>query len=256
MRSVLSVYPAGAEAHFDISAFSARLKSCPVTKPLRVNACSIIPTAFSIALLLGGTATGLTQQQLSAHDLAQRVDRHYNQLHSLKAGFTESYEGLGMQRTETGTLLLLKPGRMRWDYSAPSGKLFLLDGKYAWFYSPGDPQVQRIQAKQLDDLRSPLRFLLGHTELEKEMNSLTLAPAAGGNFTLSGQPKGQEQRVSKLAITVTAEGTITGIEIEETDGAITRFTFNGEVLNPAISADEFHFTLPTGVPVVDAAPPV
>ena len=98
----------------------------------------------------------------TAHALAQRVDRHYNQLHSLRAGFTESYEGLGMRRTESGTLLLLKPGRMKWEYSDPPGKLFLLDGKYAWFYSRGDSQVQRIPAKELDDLRSPLRFLLGH----------------------------------------------------------------------------------------------
>src|ERR1700684_2484043 len=131
------------------------------------------------AALLTATLTA-QQPSPSAKDLAQRVDRHYNQLHSLKAGFTESYEGLGMQRTESGTLLLLKPGRMRWDYSPPAGKLFLLDGKYAWFYSQGDPQVQRIQAKQLDDLRSPLRFLLGHTELEKEMDTLTVAPAVGG----------------------------------------------------------------------------
>ena len=43
-----------------------------------------------------------------------------------------------MNRTESGTLLLLKPGRMKWEYSAPPGKLFLLDGKYAWFYSRGD----------------------------------------------------------------------------------------------------------------------
>ncbi|MGO9337452.1 MAG: LolA family protein [Terracidiphilus sp.] len=214
-------------------------------------------TVFSIALLLGTSSSCLTQQQApSAHDLAQRVDRHYNQLHSLKAAFSESYEGLGMQRTESGTLLLLKPGRMRWDYSAPPGKVFVLDGKYAWFYSPGDPQVQRIQAKQLDDLRSPLRFLLGHTELEKEMNSLTLTPAAGGRFTLSGQPKGQEKRVNRLTLTVTAEGTITGIEIEESDGAITRFTFGGEVPNAAIPEDEFHFKLPPGVPVLDAEPPV
>jgi outer membrane lipoprotein carrier protein len=195
-------------------------------------------------------------QTPSAHELAQRVDRHYNQLHGLKAGFTESYEGLGMQRTESGTLLMLKPGRMRWDYSTPPGKLFLLDGKYAWFYSRGDPQVQRMQARQLDDLRSPLRFLLGHTELEKEMSSLTLTPAPGGRFTLAGQPKGQEKRVSRLSITVTPDGTITGIEVEETDGAITRFTFTGEVPNAAIPADEFHFTAPPGVPVVDAAAPV
>jgi outer membrane lipoprotein carrier protein len=195
-------------------------------------------------------------QTPTAHELAQRVDHHYNQLHSLKAGFTESYAGLGMQRTESGTLLLLKPGRMRWDYNAPPGKLFLLDGKYAVFYSPGDPQVQRMQSKQLDDLRSPLRFLLGHTELEKEMDSLTLEPGPGGRFTLTGQPKGQEQRVRRLSLSVTPEGTITGIEIEETDGAITRFTFTGELPNAPISANEFHFNAPAGVPVVDAAPPV
>src|SRR6201999_2228189 len=139
----------------------------------------------------------------------------YNQLHSLKAGFTETYEGLGLRRTESGTLSLLKPGRMRWDYSSPAGKIFLLDGKYAWFYSKGDPQVQRLAAKQLDDLRSPLRFLLGHTQLEKEIDHLVLAPAANGAFTLSGIPHGQEKRIQRLTISTTADGVITGIEIQE-----------------------------------------
>lgn len=196
------------------------------------------------------------ERPLSAQELAQRVDRHYNQLHSLKAGFTESFAGLGMQRKESGTLLLLKPGRMRWDYSTPAGKLFLLDGRFAWFYSKGDTQVQRMQAKELDDLRSPLRFLLGHTELAKEMQGLAVATAPNDRYTLSGQPKGQEQRVDKLTLTVTPDGTITGIEIEETDGAITRFEFTGEVDNPSIPAGEFHFTPPPGVSVVEAAPPV
>jgi outer membrane lipoprotein carrier protein len=212
----------------------------------------------AVAILAGASAVLCFGQgsSLNAHDLAQRVDRHYNQLHSLKAGFTESYEGLGMRRTESGTLLLLKPGRMRWDYSAPAGKLFLLDGKYAWFYSRGDAQVQRIPAKELDDLRSPLRFLLGHTELEKELNNLTLSGAPNGHFTLTGQPKGQEKRVSRLTLTVTAEGAITAMEIEEADGALTRFTFTGEAPNTPIPAEAFHFTPPAGVPVVDAMPPV
>jgi outer membrane lipoprotein carrier protein len=191
-----------------------------------------------------------------AHTLAQRVDHHYNALHSLKAGFTESYSGLGVQRTESGTLLLQKPGRMRWDYSTPAGKVFLLDGKFAWFYSTGDPQVQRMKAKELDDLRSPLRFLLGHTELEKEMNSLTLAPAADGQFTLSGVPKGEENRVARLSLTVRPDGAITGIEIEETDGALTRFTFTNETANAPAPPNAFHFVAPAGVPVVDSMPPV
>jgi outer membrane lipoprotein carrier protein len=206
-----------------------------------------------------GASAPLSPGQVSpptAHDLAQRVDRRYNQLHSLKADFSESYEGLGIKRAESGTLMMMKPGRMKWEYSTPAGKLFLLDGQSAWFYSRGDSQVQRIPAKELDDLRSPLRFLLGRTQLEKELNNLKLAAAPNGLLTLTGQPKGQEKRVARLTLTVTADGAIVAIEVEETDGAQTRFTFTGEVPNPAIPAGEFRFTPPPGVPVVDALPPV
>jgi outer membrane lipoprotein carrier protein len=215
-----------------------------------------ILTAVLLSACLGAQKPSPSAQAPSAKELARRVDRHYNQLHSLKAGFTESYEGLGLRRTESGTLLMLKPGRMKWEYSSPPGKLFLLDGAYAWFYSPGDSQIQRIPAKELDDLRSPLRFLLGHTELEKELNNLALSEAPNGRFTLTGQPRGQEKRVARLTLTVTTDGAITGIEMEETDGALTRFTFTGEAPNAPIPAGAFHFAPPPGLPVVDALPPV
>lgn len=195
----------------------------------------------------------------SALALAQRVDHHYDSLHALKAKFTESYAGLGMNRTESGTLLLEKPGRMRWDYDSPPGKVFLLDGKFGWFYTPGAPQVQRVAAKELDDLRSPLRFLLGHTDLEKELSGLAVtADASGnGNLVLTGQPKGQKNRVSRVTLTVEpATGAIDDLEIDETDGAITRFAFIGQQPNAALPADSFRFAPPQGVPVVDAPPPV
>ena len=215
-----------------------------------------IMLAAALSLFVHAQQKSPPAKDLDAHELAQRVDRHYNQLRSLKAAFTESYDGFGRARTESGTLLLLKPGRMKWDYSAPPGKLFLLDGKYAWFYSKGDPQVQRISAKELDDLRSPLRFLLGHTQLEKEIDKLTIAPAADGEYKLSGVPRGQEKRIRRIDLTVTAEGAITAIEIEETDGALTHFSFAGEQPNAPVPADTFRFSPPKGVPVVDALPPV
>ena len=196
------------------------------------------------------------QKPLSTATLAQRVDRHYNTLRSLKANFIESYQGLGMTRTESGVLYLRKPGRMRWAYSQPKGKVFVLDGKFAWFYTTGDPQVQRVPAKELDDIRSPLRFLLGHTELEKEMSHLSSAPAADGEFTLSGQPKGQENRVTRISLTVTAEGAITGIEIQEPDGSVTRFVFSHQEPNAVIAEDTFRFTPPKGIPIAEAPPPV
>jgi outer membrane lipoprotein carrier protein len=230
------------------------MKLGTLRKPDRNFLCTIA----GYALLCVSAVLSFAQSpgQLTAHELAQRVDRHYNQLHSLKAGFTESYAGLGVQRRESGTLLLRKPARMVWQYSTPPGKIFLLDGTYAWFYTKGDAQVQRMESKELDDLRSPLRFLLGHTEIEKEMDSLTLAPAANGSFTLTGQPKGQEKRVARLSLTAKPDGTITGIEVEEIDGALTRFSFTDEEPNAAIPESAFHFSPPLGVPVVDAMPPI
>lgn len=222
-------------------------------RPLRAKDGNLIACVASSLLLF---CSVLLAQQPDVHTLAQRIDHHYNQLHSLRAGFTESYDGLGMHRSESGALLLQKPGRMRWDYSSPAGKLFLLDGKFAWFYTQGAPHVQRLKAKDLDDLRSPLRFLLGHTELEKELVHLSIKPAANGQFTLTGQPKGQEQRIPRLAVTATADGVITGIEIEEADGAITRFTFTNEQPNAPIPTNTFRFTPPPGIPVVDSLPPV
>lgn len=192
----------------------------------------------------------------SAKQLAARVDRHYNHLHSLQTAFTETYRGMGMQRTAAGTLLLEKPGRMKWEYDSPPGKIFLLDGKYAWFYTPGNAQVERISAKKLNDLRSPLRYLLGHTKLEKEFVHLTMTSAPDGCFTLAGQPKDAQDRIAHVALTVTARGVITGIAIEETGGALTRFTFTRERPDVPIPPGTFHFTPPPGVPVVEGLPPV
>ncbi|HVZ84850.1 MAG TPA: outer membrane lipoprotein chaperone LolA [Terracidiphilus sp.] len=208
------------------------------------------------AALLAVPLAAQTPQTADVHQLAHRVDEHYNKLHSLRAGFTETYDGLGIHRSESGTLLLVKPGRMRWDYSSPAGKLFLLDGKYAWSYEPGAAQVQRIPAKKLDDLRSPLSFLLGHTQLEKELTDLTLAPGDHGDYLLTGQPKGQQNRVRQVQLAVTASGVITALEIEEQDGAITRFLFSNEQPNAPAPDGAFQFTPPAGIPVVDANAPI
>jgi len=103
----------------------------------------------------------------SAKELARRVNRHYNQLHSLKAGYTESYEGLGLKRAESGTLLMLKPGRMKWEYSSPPGNSSC-STEIMLFYSPGDSQVQRHPCQGTGRPALPAALSAGHTELEKE----------------------------------------------------------------------------------------
>jgi outer membrane lipoprotein carrier protein len=195
---------------------------------------------------------------LAAQDneaVVRKVDDHYNHLSSLRAHYVERYSGLGMDRVEEGTLLLKKPGRMRWSYSAPVGKVFVLDGKFAWFYTPGDAQATRVPAKELDDLRSPLRFLLGHTQLRKELDNLAVTPDGPG-FRISGVPRGMAQRVKVLSLWVTATGAIERMRLEEVDGAVTEFAFTNEQENVPVKDADFAFVAPAGVTVVEGLPPI
>jgi outer membrane lipoprotein carrier protein len=218
------------------------------------------PTLFIVSTFLIAATLHAQSAPLDVHTLAQKVDAHYNHLQSFQCQYSEHYTGMGIDRTETGTLLLKKPGRMRWSYDDPAGKLFVLDGKFAYFYTPGDAQAQRIPAKQLDDLHSPLRFLLGHTQLEKELTGLTLTPAASpanaGSFTLTGAPKEMDQRIRTLALTITADGIIQGIRLEETDGSVTEFTFTGIHENVPTTDRDFSFLAPAGVDIVNGMPPI
>lgn len=190
-----------------------------------------------------------------ADSLLRKVDDHYNHLSSLRARYTERYAGMGLDRTESGTLLLKKPGRMRWSYDQPEGKVFVLDGKFAWFYTPGDAQAQRVPAKQLDDLRSPLRFLLGHTQLKKELGGVAVTNDSHG-IHITGVPVGMEQRIKMLTLDVTAAGAIEHMKLEELDGATTEFLFTKMEENVPVREGDFSFTPPAGVPVVDGLPPI
>lgn len=212
-----------------------------------------------LLLLFALTAPALAQAPTAA-SLAKTVDAHYNHLQSLQCHYSERYRGMGLDRTETGTLTLRKPGRMRWAYDSPAGKLFLLDGKSAITYTPGDAQAQRLPEKQLDDLRSPLRFLLGHTELAKEIDGLTLTLVKLDNgstgYSLSGTPKGITSRVRTLGLTVDSQGVIHTMRIVEADGSITDFAFSGMQENIATKDSDFIFTPPPGVAVVNATAPI
>src|ERR1700722_3789184 len=220
-----------------------------------------------VVLVVGALSGGVVAQtppaaglNLNAASLAKTVDAHYNHLQSLEARYTERYRGMGMDRTETGTLLLKKPGRMRWTYDSPAGKVFLLDGKNAISYTPGDAQAQEIPEKDLDDLRSPLRFLLGHTELAKELTGLTLTLVkledGSAGYTLSGTPKGMDAREHSIALTVDAKGEIHAMRIEETDGATTGFFFLAMKENVATKGGDFVFVAPKGVEVVKGEKPI
>jgi outer membrane lipoprotein carrier protein len=198
---------------------------------------------------------GAADAKPDVKNLAAAVDAHYNHLRSLKAEFTEVYRGSGMDRTESGTLWLKKPGKMRWEYRSPKEKLFVSNGKDAWFYVPDDRQARKEAAKKLEDVRSPLAFLLGKTKLEKELLGLSLAPditpLSSGNTVLRGVPKALADSVSEIILEITPDGRIVRLVMQEVDGASTEYRFTDQKENVAIADGRFDFRVPAGTEVVE-----
>jgi outer membrane lipoprotein carrier protein len=187
--------------------------------------------------------------------LAAAVDAHYNHLRSLQAEFTEVYRGSGMDRTESGTLWLKKPGKMRWEYRSPKEKLFVSNGKDAWFYVPDDRQARKTDSRKLEDIRSPLAFLLGKTKLEKELQGLSLAPEVTplrpGNLVLRGVPQTLADRISEVLVEVTPAHQIARIAIQEVDGGVTEYRFAEMKEDVEIGDARFQFKPPAGTETVE-----
>jgi len=188
--------------------------------------------------------------------VAAAVDAHYNHLQTLEAEFTELYRGSGVERTESGTLWLKKPGKMRWEYRSPKEKLFVSDGKDAWFYVPQDRQARKESAKKLEDVRSPLAFLLGKTKLQKELQGLSLAPDIApltpGNVVLRGVPGAMADEISEIVLEITPDNRITRLVVNGVDGATAEYRFSGQKEDVAIGDGRFGFKPPAGTEIVDA----
>jgi len=187
--------------------------------------------------------------------LARAVDEHYNHLRSLQSDFTEIYRGDGPDRVESGTLWLKKPRKMRWEYRSPKEKLFVSDGQVVWFYLPSERQVRKTDFRKLDDVRSPIAFLLGKTKLENELQGLSKvidqAPSAPGNTVLRGVPKGVAGQVSEVQLEITPGDEIVRIVLMEPDGGTTEFRFAGWKENGTMSESLFQFTPPAGAETVE-----
>jgi outer membrane lipoprotein carrier protein len=217
----------------------------------------ILIAAFSMSPCLRGESPSraLSAYAASVNQIAGGTDEHYNQLKSFKADFTEIYTGPGTSRTESGALWLKKPGRMRWEYHQPREKLFLTDSHTAFFYVPGERQARKTPLRNLDDIRSPLRYLLGKTKLEKELEGLSLAPdhspAKAGDTVLRGIPKGMQDRISEVLLEISPSFQIDRIVIQEVDGSTTDFRFANVQENVTVADSLFRFTPPPGVEIIE-----
>jgi len=182
--------------------------------------------------------------------LLKGTEQRYNKAKTLQVQFTETYSVEGANRkSESGTLTLRKPGRMRWDYTTPPGKLFLSDGKDVFLYTPALHRVEKIALKETDDMRAPLAFLLGKLDFVKEFRDFQLKQE-GANYLLAAKAKSDKLPYETIEMLVTPDYQIQRLLVHGQDNSVLLFEFTAEKLNPSVDNSQFKFQMPPGATLV------
>lgn len=184
----------------------------------------------------------------AADDLLARVEQRHAQVRDLEARFTQSYRSgaLGRELVETGVLKLKRPGRMRWEYQKPEQKLFVSDGKTWYFYVPSERQV--VVKEQAGDRRAPALLLAGGSIAQQFAPALEVD--AAGRPRLRLRPRAPDPELDRVYVDLDASDRITGLEVHDAQGNVSRFRFEELRENRGLADELFRFRVPQGVEVI------
>lgn len=174
------------------------------------------------------------------------VEDRYNHTETLEVAFTSSYTMKGRKRTEKGELYLRKPGRMRWEYSSPVGKLFGSDGKFVYSYFPDEKRFEKASLKATEDMKAPLAFLLGKLQFDRDFRQFRTEPDGPSTF-VTAIPKSDKLPYTEVTFLIDPNFTIRWLNVKGQDGSQMDYAFSAEKRNPPIAESMFKFTPPLGV---------
>jgi outer membrane lipoprotein carrier protein len=180
------------------------------------------------------------------------IEERYNAAKTLQVSFSETVVQQGRRRTESGDLYLRKPGRMRWAYSNPAGKLFVSDGKDVYFYSPASNRAEKMKLKETEDLRAPMAFLLGKLDFNRDFKEFR-SKQENGKLMITAVPKSDKMPYREVAFQLADGNRIERLIVTGQDASILDFTFSNEKINPPINDALFKFKLPPGAEFIDTA---
>lgn len=154
------------------AADAAAKAATPTAKTTAPTAKTTAPAAKA-ATPTAKAATPATPPTTDAAPLAARppaavvvgqLQKEYERTAAIKAKFAQTLAGPTGKRQASGTVLLKKPGKMRWDYEKPEKKLFVADGTNLWVYEPEDEQAFK-QSLSSSQLPTQVSFLFGRGKL-------------------------------------------------------------------------------------------
>ncbi|MFN8644566.1 MAG: outer membrane lipoprotein carrier protein LolA [Candidatus Binatia bacterium] len=212
--------------------------------------------ALAPALCLsGGGAAGA---QTPATEVARKVQARYDTVTDFEGRFTQTYEGgvLRTKTTEAGTLVIKRPGRMKWSYTSPEKKEFVSNGIKVYAYFPADRQVIVSDAPTGADT-TPALFLTGRANLVRDFDASAMAVpgAPAGLIGLKLVAKKPDPDFEWLAIAVDPVSfQIRMLVALDRQGGRSAFTFTDLKENRRPADTTFEFRIPKGVDVITNDP--
>jgi outer membrane lipoprotein carrier protein len=214
---------------------------------LALAACLTLTTALAGAQ---GPAAARTPA-----DLARQVQARYDTVQDFEGEFTQTYEGgvLRTKTTERGTVVIKRPGKMRWVYTAPERKEFVSDGVKIYAYFPADRQVI-VSAAPTGSDTTPALFLTGQANLVRDFaaSAIELPGAPAGNLGLKLVANKPDPDFEWLAVSVDpATFQIQQLVALDRQGGRSTFTFRNLRENRRPADTSFVFRIPKGVDVIN-----
>lgn len=212
--------------------------------------------AWLTAALLLLTLSGVRGAEPTAADFAQALQRKYDGIRDFSADFVHTYRGgvLKKQLTERGHVLVKKPGKMRWEYTAPEPKTFVSDGVKLYSYIPQDKQVLVATVPSENTATTPALFLTGKGNISRDFTvSFGPSPADGvpGSRALKLVPKVPQPDYDWLVLLVDpATLALRGLTTSDSQGGTSTLSFSNLKENIGLADKSFIFNVPRGVDVV------
>jgi len=200
-------------------------------------------------ILLGSPAAA---RQQSAQQVASALQAKYDSIKDFSADFTQQYESGVLKRkiTEKGTLQVKKPGKMRWDYTAPEKKLFVSDGARIYLWVPADNQVTMSEVPKQDEATTAVLFLVGKGNLTRDFNVSFGKNAPAGTYGLRLDPKLPERDYDWLELVVDQKTMqIRALSAADRQGGQSTFQLSNFKENVGIPDGTFTFKIPRGADV-------
>ncbi len=214
-----------------------------------------VPARKTIVLAKPSKPKKVKSSKTGVDAVLARVQKHYENLKDYTADFTQTYTRVAMSRTteSRGTLKLMKPGMMRWDYVKPAPKLWLADGKQLFVYDPEYEQVLIDKNFEVSRLSNSISFLWGEGDLRKTFKA-SLGEPQKYKLSKSVQvlelvPKSDATYAKLVLVLDPKTGQVTESIIFETTGNTNHFKFTNLKINTGLKKPEFTFTPPPGTDV-------